>query len=493
MTTYNGKSSQFGVGKSNPNREPLTSVVFIERQYRVHREKLQEIQPMVDDRVVIPSFFKKKSWKKHQLKVHDDEIAVLNEGIYKRLVEVEAKDSVIASDAKEHVKIVDSQIKYFKNINDYGRQKKLLKIQKENENLLKRIERTKPAYTLKSCQDWYKHHIRFKQGRRFDPTAGHILRCASSLLPKPLPPLEKSKNSLQSASNSVLETSSRVSQSKRQGGQSQSKDTPTLLSAMLEPISVLSQCGATITSTQVNRSRLSSLPYGHTNQRIGRAGWSSSSTGQTMRSVNGLKTNSIYRSKFGIAFDNSDDETAASEASNSLHKLMEDVAHKKASIVPFQNNLNSRSNGTLNYLNRDPSSQDEENSLNSFESGPTADSKLEFENDKMILETRPFAVPFDQKNCIVQICAMKEIYDNLFIRVLSTSHPPKVYSEISLLIDSVEQMVEEATTTSSMINQVTNHEDIQALRSLLIKMFNEEDTQHVGKSLSVDDNHILHT
>ena len=41
----------------------------------------------------------------------------------------------------------------------------ILKRQKENEHFLKRIERAVPQYSMKKCNDWYQHHVHFKEGR----------------------------------------------------------------------------------------------------------------------------------------------------------------------------------------------------------------------------------------------------------------------------------------------------------------------------------------
>lgn len=93
MTSYSGKVIP---SKEVVNKEPKTSTFNIERQYRRHREKLLEIGPTVDDRAIIPEFMKNQAWKKHEIKVKNDNIASLNEGIYKRLTKVETSASKIS-------------------------------------------------------------------------------------------------------------------------------------------------------------------------------------------------------------------------------------------------------------------------------------------------------------------------------------------------------------------------------------------------------------
>lgn len=43
------------------------------------------------------------------------------------------------------------------------RLRKILKIQKENNIFSKRLERVKPVFSVKGCEEWYKHHILFKE------------------------------------------------------------------------------------------------------------------------------------------------------------------------------------------------------------------------------------------------------------------------------------------------------------------------------------------
>lgn len=68
----------------------------------------------------------------------------------------------------------------------------MLSIQRENELMQQRIQRARPEYTVKSMKEWYKHHEFFKDGRRSDPTAGHIMNVKKELLPTPLPGIHKS-------------------------------------------------------------------------------------------------------------------------------------------------------------------------------------------------------------------------------------------------------------------------------------------------------------
>jgi hypothetical protein len=66
-----------------------------------------------------------------------------------------------------------------------------------------RLHKARPNTSATAMQKWYKHHADFRDGRRTDPTAGHIMKGMRGLLPAPLPPI------LTTAS--VLEKGSRAS------------------------------------------------------------------------------------------------------------------------------------------------------------------------------------------------------------------------------------------------------------------------------------------
>eukprot|EP01035_Chromulina_nebulosa_P027250 gene27250-35802_t len=48
MTTYNGRSANYVAGKEVPNKEPPMSKYVVEKLYKVHRERIYKIQPVVD-------------------------------------------------------------------------------------------------------------------------------------------------------------------------------------------------------------------------------------------------------------------------------------------------------------------------------------------------------------------------------------------------------------------------------------------------------------
>lgn len=88
-----------------------------------------------------------------------------NEAMFERLAKVENSESLLAREKRDHVKKVTEGAKIMKRLKESDRQRKLLRIQKENEYMHSRIERTRAEYTIEKCNEWYKHHELFKRGR----------------------------------------------------------------------------------------------------------------------------------------------------------------------------------------------------------------------------------------------------------------------------------------------------------------------------------------
>ena len=160
-----GRSAGYIPGKEVPNKEPPVSKFVVEKLYRVHRLRIQKIEPTIDSHVHIPDFLTNQSWKKNAEKQKAHRMALHNQEIYDRISKVENTDSQYTVEQKAHVRRIEIKAAYLKKLKEHGRLVQLLKIQKENEYLLRRIERARPEYTKKKCDDWYKHHELFKMGR----------------------------------------------------------------------------------------------------------------------------------------------------------------------------------------------------------------------------------------------------------------------------------------------------------------------------------------
>ena len=193
MTTFDGKPFSFVPGKEAPNREPPVSKHVVEKLYQVHRERVLKVEPLIDSHVHIPDFLTNTAWKLSAEEHRRNVIARDNEVIYKRIAKRAAETSNITKDAQDHIRRVNDIKYHTKRLKEAGRVRQVMVIQKENEMMLQRIDRARAEYTVKSIEEWYKHHTRFKEGRRSDPTAGHIMKTVSKkVLPKPLPNLDRS-------------------------------------------------------------------------------------------------------------------------------------------------------------------------------------------------------------------------------------------------------------------------------------------------------------
>lgn len=165
MTTYDGRSASYVPGKEVPNREPPVSKFVVEKLYRVHRERIIKCQPTIDSHVKIPDFLTNQSWKKNAELQRQARIAKHNQEVYDRIAKVENAESQYTIANRIHVKRIEVKSGYLKKLKEHGRLVHLLKIQRENEYLLRRIEKAKPEYTQKKCAEWYRHHELFKAGR----------------------------------------------------------------------------------------------------------------------------------------------------------------------------------------------------------------------------------------------------------------------------------------------------------------------------------------
>lgn len=190
MTTYNGRSAQYIPGKDPPNREPAMSRFVIEKLYRVHRERMQKMEPLVDDHIYIPDFMTNTSWKKNAEDSKRNKILLENSHMYERIEKVERNESLYTKEQRSHIKRIEIKSGYLKKLRESDRIHRVMKIQKENEYLLKRIEKAQTEFSRKKMQQWYSYHQMFKDGRRTNPTAGHIMHGMGDILPSKLPPLD---------------------------------------------------------------------------------------------------------------------------------------------------------------------------------------------------------------------------------------------------------------------------------------------------------------
>lgn len=469
------------------------TALVIEKHYRSHREKLKEAQAVVDDYKDDIDLLKKRPWKRLQMQNNDEKISTLNEDIYRRLVTVENKESLITTDTKVHGQKFEQHLKCLKNINENGRLRKLIQIQRENESMMKRIENTRPRYTVKAQKKWYKDHQNYKKSRRVDVTAGHIMRSPGikSLLPRILPPLfhrnesehENEMSSLYSSTKdsthrngfsaasstapSVLQLLGNNSDAVRNKSQSshrtRKESIPTIMTAILEPMSHDSKSMAYNSNT--NKFQSSS--------RIGRAGWQTGITHDSKLKLNSKKLSTDKTPMTKDISSGTSDENSSDNSSDSDDDYIDDFDEQILADKVNSSEVNEGKDASDSCIDLN----DKYSALTLF--GKDLISSF-IDNKVIVLLARPFAIPFDSKNCIVQICITKEYDDNIYIRVISTSSEPHLYSERPLHIEKAYEMVQVSSTTS-IIHQISNDdEDVHALRALLINMFREADTENSG-------------
>jgi hypothetical protein len=165
MTTYNGRSAQYIPGRDVPNKEPPVSKFVVEKLYRVHRMRMKKIEPLVDCHVHVPDFLTNTTWKKNAENARKAKIVSQNLYMFHRITKVENEESVYKKETKLHVKRMENKSGYLKKLKEQDRLHKAYKIQRENEYILKRIEKAQPEYTKKKLDEWYRHHELFKAGR----------------------------------------------------------------------------------------------------------------------------------------------------------------------------------------------------------------------------------------------------------------------------------------------------------------------------------------
>ena len=165
MTTYDGKSASFNPAIQCPNKEPPVSKFVVEKLYRVHRSRIMNIEPVVDCQVVIPDFLTNQDWKKNAEKHRLQVIKSENEDMFRRLEKVENNESSYTKDSRVHIKRINGKLKYIRHLKESNRVRKLIMIQRENEEMMRRMEKARPQYSMKACREWYHHHEMFKSGR----------------------------------------------------------------------------------------------------------------------------------------------------------------------------------------------------------------------------------------------------------------------------------------------------------------------------------------
>jgi len=459
MLTFEGKAASFVPGREVPNKEPPVSKFVVEKLYKVHRERLRDMQPVVDCHVEIPDFLTNMSWKKITEEHRREVIRMHNEEIYQRIAKVENTESQITSDNRKHIKHVENELKLMKNLKEKGRVRNILKIQRENEDLLQRIERARPEYTRKAIKEWYKHHELFKKGRRSDPTAGHLgFKSLKGLLPKAIPrgPPSNLDLAIDAASSSVVNGDG--------GGPASAVSSSSSAAARHH-----SRPRASTARTPLSRSADGGMMSVREASILGGGGaeafpFTKPHTASPLSPHKGAHHHHHH--------DSSRHSTSSRQQSTGTSSIL-----TRPNSAARMNDLDNRKRpGSARSTH---SNQSDENGDNVLSPGREDEKEEEEQEGFHVLLFRPFSIPFESKNCVVYIMACRREYDeNLYLRVVTNSTPMELHSERPVPIDVAHEIVNNSSTSSLMYS--ANNDDLMSLRELLVQMFKEADDDGNG-------------
>jgi hypothetical protein len=100
--------------------------------------------------------------------------------------------------------------------------------------------------------------------------------------------------------------------------------------------------------------------------------------------------------------------------------------------------------------------------------------------DMMLVSSRPFPIPFESKNCLVQVYVPRNYDENLRLRAVTSGVNPQILAERLLPIDKAYEIINSAGRSSQIVHS-TENADLQELSALLINMFKEADEDGSGK------------
>jgi hypothetical protein len=350
-----------------------------------------------------------------------------------------------------------------RRLKEATRIRKVIIIQRENEMFQKRLERARPEYTNKSIKEWYQHHESFKDGRRSDVTAGHLMpKKLHKFLPKPLKKYDEYK---------FLP----VLQKKNKSG-------------FVRPVS---SNDSTRDGKKIFSRGLSSAPTGEMHD----GGIHSKIIRESVRSRNGSNNSNKYE-------DDEDEDATVSDRRNSFGGSIENGTEFDSSITyGHQRRVGTRelsafarasSNGAMSHIHSllgiendsdlhnmdDAHDTDIDWDIVSVDTHNTTGSIINTRDlDKNIFIERAFSIPFDARNCIVQVYGLKVPDHRLFFRAICCS-TQDILAERFIYMERGMSIISDRTTNS--LEQAAQSDNMHSLQSLLINMFKEADTDHNG-------------
>ena len=475
MLNFDGVPLSFVPGRNVPNKEPPTNRFVVEKLYRVHRKRMLKMEPIVDCHVEIPDFLTNQNWKQITQQHRRDEITRENEVIYKRIAKAENTESLITRENREHAHHVENELKLMKRLKRMGRIRDILKTQRENEDMLRRIDKARPAYGLKSIKEWYKHHELFKKGRRSDPTAGHLgFRNMKGLWPKPLPDISSPEQS---------PTKSFVSRGDMDRGNS-----PPNFSLVSDPLSMTidgHEDDMSIDSKVLADINNQASLYGSRSPGMSPANYSQSqpnldSIHEMSTSTKGTKGKKGKKKKKkaigqGLA-SVTGGKSATGSGKGNKNVTLTDTNGSRATTSESKRSLSRVST---------PGSIRLHSWANSDEAIATRNAALEMDGYNTLL-VREMPVPFasrtsdnKRKTCLVQFLMEKGSADKLLVIVREAVAPYTESSRRVTLMDKVFQLVSTEGTTS-MFSDSSMISDLSGMREMFMQMFHEVDSDGNG-------------
>lgn len=401
------------------------------------------VEPVVDCHVHTPSFLGDTSWKQIALEHRQKEIAFANEIMYGRIEKQAKEESQIKKESREHIKRVLDIKKHTKRLKDNGRLHREMLLRKENELMHARIERARPQYTLKSMKEWYKYHQNFKDGRRVDPTAGHIMKVSSRLLPESLPKVSDSFEGSLNRAQTPLFQSSVLSKGKKE----KSKERPFTSPSKLQHSSSMSFLNVMNSGGDVTA--FPEMPGFPLSGKAARMSTTNISTNENI--VN-------HRRLSVLAGFNADVDT---EVHKSEEVTADGILARMAEIEDLY----------------------EEDEKEAIEEDDNSDTEC--------LHSRPFPIPYDHRNCCVQVRVNKKPNligeESLEFRVYNLETPPQLLSTRAISESRAKSII---NTKSSSMQKVAQEENMNNLRTMLIEMFQEVDDDGNG-FLTFDEFEVL--
>lgn len=460
MLTFEGKSFNYYKNKEKdpPNKEASPNRFLLEKLYRVHRQRVLYAKSAVDTYVEIPDFLKNASNAKEQAKEHQlNRIARENETIYKRIARAENAESQITKEANDHIKRVEHELILMERLKKMGRGRGIIKTNRENEDILMRIERARPAYSRKHMIEWYKHHELFKKGRKSDPTAGHLgFRGMKGLMPTSLPPVTFDPT-ISSSSSSISNIDLAVQRSKRLA-----QRVSLTLNSLNSPDSVAS---SSLSSSP------SKSPYNKSN-KLAHLDMSSPTS------------DSYYSSplKLSIDTDYGGTKTANSASSGMLSTRSSDR------LTPAKKRKNTSTKNKKKSRESTPSAADDSGNdeLLAFnfaamkeddrEGEDSIFSNIKVDVNYIALVSKMCSIPFEDMTVIMQILVNKSYEECILLRLLESIEPHNVLLNREVDIDVAFEILN--SYGSMMLN--SDSVDLKSLRGQLIGLFQELDSDKSG-------------